>query len=161
MNCAEIRETMPDLAVGSVEPSTEVLQHMETCAPCTAQLEEFRKTMALLDEWQVPEPSPYFDTRLQARLREEKAAESARASRWFAWFPRPALAAAATVLVAAGIGFFSMQQKPVVTNNPVAINVQRGTAVADLQTLDSDNDLYADFDVLDEMDTQRDQPTSQ
>ena len=29
--------------------------------------------MALLDEWQAPEPSPYFDVRLQARLREEMA----------------------------------------------------------------------------------------
>ena len=28
--------------------------------------------MALLDEWQAPEPSPYFDVRLNARLREER-----------------------------------------------------------------------------------------
>ena len=33
--------------------------------------------MALLDEWQVPEPSPYFDVRLHARLREEAAHQSA------------------------------------------------------------------------------------
>jgi hypothetical protein len=29
------------------------------------KLDEMQKTMALLDEWQVPEPS-YFDVRLQA-----------------------------------------------------------------------------------------------
>ncbi len=29
--------------------------------------------MSLLDEWQAPEPSPYFDVRLNARLREEAA----------------------------------------------------------------------------------------
>jgi hypothetical protein len=33
--------------------------------------------------------------------------------------------------------------------------------VGDLQTLDSDNDLYADFDVLDDIDSQQnDQPTT-
>ena len=40
---------------------------------CAEKLKAMRATMALLDEWQVPEPSPYFDVRLQARLREEMA----------------------------------------------------------------------------------------
>ena len=36
------------------------------------------KTMALLDEWKAPEDtSPYFMTRLKARMREE-AAEGSR-----------------------------------------------------------------------------------
>ena len=39
---------------------------------CAGKLEEFRQTMTLLDEWQTPEPSPYFDMRLQARLREKR-----------------------------------------------------------------------------------------
>ena len=59
--------------------------------------------MAVLDEWQVPEPSPYFDMRLQARLREEMAKPRAR---WFDWFRRPVLAAALTVLLGIGVGVF-------------------------------------------------------
>jgi len=182
MNCTEIRETMPDLAVGWVEPSPEMQEHLETCAPCATQLQEFRQTMALLDEWKAPEPSPYFDTRLQARLREEKAREGDRASRrWFAWLPRPAAIFAATALVAVGIGVVSLRHTTDVgpgnniainqtsnpglsgsgSNVPVANAVQRGTAVADLQTLDSDNDLYADFDVLDDIDSHQAQPTSE
>jgi len=47
--------------------------------------------MALLDEWQAPEPSPVFDTRLQARLREEQSRQPAS---WWAWIRRPALAGA-------------------------------------------------------------------
>ena len=31
-----------------------------------------RKTMALLDEWESPEPSPYFLTRLRAHVKEER-----------------------------------------------------------------------------------------
>jgi hypothetical protein len=166
MNCTEIRETMPDLAVGLVEPTPEILEHLQTCAPCATQLQEFRQTVALLDEWEAPEPSPYFDTRLQARLREEKAAESARASRWFGWLPRPVLTMAAAVLVAVGVGVVTLQHSPVVdrgagTNGSENnVSLQRGTAVSDLQTLDSDDDLYANFDVLDDIDSHQAQPTS-
>ena len=178
MNCTQIRESMPDLAIGLAEPSAEMRQHLETCAACATQLQEFRQTMALLDEWEAPEPSPYFHSRLQARLREEKAVENARAPRgWFAWLSHPAFAVAAAVLVAIGVGVFTTQHKA--TDNPIAVRppviqrepnlaanmngvpVQRGTAVADLQTLDSDNDLYADFDVLDDIDSHQTQPTSE
>jgi len=103
---------------------------------------------------------------LQARLREEKAAESARASRWFGWLPRPVLTMAAAVLVAVGVGVVTMQHSPVVdsgagtTGSAYNATVQRGTAVSDLQTLDSDDDLYANFDVLDDIDSHQAQPTS-
>lgn len=72
MKCDEVRETMPDLATGSMEPSEAMQEHLQKCATCATQLQEFRQTMALLDEWEAPEPSPYFDTRLQARLRGER-----------------------------------------------------------------------------------------
>jgi hypothetical protein len=115
-----------------------------------------RQTMALLDEWKAPEPAQYFDTRLQARLREEKAKERSRG--WLAWLPRPALAAVATVLVAASVGLYVSRGRFVnpdgaitpITTPPVAV----GSAVSDLETLDKDNELYADFDVLDELDSQ-------
>ncbi|MGD0179822.1 MAG: hypothetical protein ABSC15_08410, partial [Terriglobales bacterium] len=71
MKCNEVRELMPELAAGLDAATPEVNEHLETCTGCAGQLKEFRQTMALLDEWQVPEPSPYFDVRLRARLREE------------------------------------------------------------------------------------------
>jgi anti-sigma factor RsiW len=89
MNCNEIRELMPDLASGISEGGQEVKRHLEGCVECAGKLKEFRATMALLDEWQAPEPSPYFDTRLQARLREEQAHQAAG---WWAWLRRAALA---------------------------------------------------------------------
>ncbi len=73
MKCQEIRELMPDLATGLGAATSETEQHLHACAECAGKLEKFRKTMALLDEWQAPELSPYFDVRLQARLREEMA----------------------------------------------------------------------------------------
>src|SRR5262249_61512793 len=87
----EIRELMPDLAAGMNEASREVDAHLESCTECAGKLKEFRATMALLDEWQAPEPSPYFDTRLQARLGEEQAHKAAG---WGAWLRRPGVAGA-------------------------------------------------------------------
>src|SRR5215475_10500 len=101
-NCADIRELMPDLAAGLGEPGSEVKTHLQSCAACTAKLEDFRRTMALLDEWKAPEPSPYFDTRFQAKLREEKEKAKQSAGFW-AWLRRPALAGALAVVAVVGI----------------------------------------------------------
>src|SRR2546429_4793130 len=103
MRCEEIREMMPDLASGMTEMTPQITGHMANCSACAGKLAEFRQTMALLDEWQAPEPSPYFDVRLQARLREEMAKPQAG---WLQWFRRPVLAAAPTLLMGVGNGLF-------------------------------------------------------
>src|SRR5947209_13699433 len=103
MTCDEVRDKMPDVAAGLIAATGEESKHLASCDACAGKLEEFRQTMALLDEWQAPEPSPYFDVRLQARLREEMANPQ---SGWLAWFRRPVLAAALTVLMAIGVGLF-------------------------------------------------------
>ena len=103
MKCDEIRERMPDVAAGFSEPTADEGKHLESCGACAEQLKAMRATMALLDEWQAPEPSPYFDIRLQARLREEMAKPQAS---WLRWFRRPVLAAALTVLLGVGVGLF-------------------------------------------------------
>ena len=83
--------------------------HLESCAACAEKLKEIRATMTLLDEWKAPEPSPYFDMRLQARLREEMAKPPAG---WMQWFRRPVLAAALTVIMGVGVGmFFTARRK--------------------------------------------------
>lgn len=115
-----------------------------------------RATMALLDEWQVPEPSPYFDTRLQARLREEMA--KPERSVWLQWFRRPVLAAALTVLMGIGIGTYFMRRsvegpKPAIAGNDPGTP---GTAVSDLSALDKNTDLYSDFELLDDLSVQQD-----
>jgi hypothetical protein len=47
--------------------------------------------------------------------------------------------------------------EPIATKPPsLTLPVQPGTAVGDLQALESDNDLYADFDVLDQLQVQDD-----
>jgi len=154
MKCNELKEMMPDLALGSMEPSAKVEAHLKSCTTCALYLKEMRQTMALLDEWEAQEPTPYFDRRLQARLREEKAKEQSRG--WLSWLSRPALAAVATVLVAGSVGLYVSRGR--FANPDGAISAVTtpavGSAVGDLEALDKDNELYADFDVLDELDSQ-------
>ncbi|HZQ94375.1 MAG TPA: hypothetical protein VFA67_05150 [Candidatus Sulfotelmatobacter sp.] len=155
MKCEEIRERMLDLAAGLGEPTAAESHHLASCGSCAAQWKAMRETMTLLDEWQVPEPSPFFDVRLQARLREEMA--QPRTNSLLRWFRQPVLAAALTVMMGIGVGVFFTQGRHM-SHPPtqVADAAQPGTAVSDLQTLDKNHDLYADFDLLDDLDVQQD-----
>ncbi len=170
MNCDQMKEMLPEVAAGmdTSMPQAEqqqVKQHLESCGGCAARLGEMQKTMALLDEWQAPEPSPYFDTRLQARLREEMARPQAGWS-WLGWLHRPVWAmslAAAMSFAALGIGIGVNNPslfgpvETIATKPPSpGLPVQPGTAVGDLQALDRNDDLYADFDVLDQLQVQDD-----
>ncbi len=141
MKCNEINELLPDLAAGLVSATPEVNDHLRSCAACTGTLAEFRKTMALLDEWQTPEPSPYFDTRLRARLREEAAKQPAG---WWAWARRPAMAVSLAVVMVAGASIYRIEQTP--GPNPGPVLAVPGTAVSDLQALDKNHDVLADSD---------------
>jgi uncharacterized membrane protein YidH (DUF202 family) len=89
-------------------------------------------------------------TRLQARVREESLAPKRT---WLAWFHRPALAAAAAVLIAVGVGLlelkpFDTDSNTLATNGKVT-KTSGDAAVSDLQYLDKNADLFADFDALD------------
>src|ERR1700756_388755 len=153
MKCDQIRERIPDLAAGFGEPTAEENDHLDGCTTCAEQLKAMRSTMALLDEWQVPEPSTYFDTRLQARLREEMAKPHAG---WLQWFRRPVLAAALTVIIGVGVGLFFTSNGRVHNPPDPPIVEGPGTAVNDLQTLEKNHELYADFELLDDLDLQPD-----
>ncbi|SRR5579871_766563 len=158
MKCHEIREIMPGLAAGLETTTPEMETHLKACLQCAEELTDFRRTMELLDEWQVPEPSPYFDTRLNARLREEMA-KPATGMGWLHWFRRPALAVSLAVMMAVGITVFHSGDSSV-THQPMA-SIEPGTAVGDLQVLDKNNELYSNFDVLDDLQVQPDVSANQ
>jgi len=142
---------MPDVAAGFSELKAAESNHLAGCKACAETLKAMSATMSLLDEWKTPEPSPYFDVRLQARLREEMAKPQAG---WLQWFRQPLMAAALTVIMGVGIGFTFMKGGRQ-TTTPVA-DLGPGTAVSDLSTLDKNHDLYANFELLDDLDLQLD-----
>jgi anti-sigma factor RsiW len=139
MNCNDVRENLIELLTdGPADP--QVKAHVSQCSACTEELGSMRKTMALLDEWESPEPSPYFLTRLRAHVKEER--EKAPAF-MFGWLRRPMLAAAlATVLAAGGVGYRLFMAPPQPPDNG---------AVADIESLDKNHDLIIDTDLVNEL----------
>ncbi|HEY1253157.1 MAG TPA: hypothetical protein VGF01_00095, partial [Terracidiphilus sp.] len=57
--CAERDEKLAELLLDAENAPVEVLDHLEECESCRGVLEELRATMAVLDEWEAPEPNPY------------------------------------------------------------------------------------------------------
>jgi len=153
MKCHDIYELMPDLAAGFDAVTPEVSEHLKACAGCAGKLEELRRTMALLDEWQAPEPSPYFDVRLMARVREARA----KPSGWLYWLRKPALAVSLAVLMVMSITLFRTDAglNGGGESGTVAM-APPGTAVGDLQALDKNGELYSDFELLDDLTVQQD-----
>jgi hypothetical protein len=149
MQCTEIREHLFDLMAGeAVTP--EVKAHFSTCPACASELDSMNKTMALLDEWKAPEDtSPYFMTRLRARVREESSKEVSTG--WLSWFRKPAIAVSMAVLFLVSISLFnggntdSTKTKKTV-NGPVAVS-----ATNDVQYLDKNSDVLQNLELLDDL----------
>jgi hypothetical protein len=144
----------------NAEGNLDARNHLADCAACRGQLQELRATMALLDEWKAPEPNPYFLTRLNARLDEERgAAPASWPVRVLAGLRarlvygsqlslRPVAAMAMTVVILVGggayLGLSNLEQPP----------AQHETAVVhDLQTLDNNAQL---LDQLENLSNQND-----
>lgn len=157
MNCERFRDQMLDAMQGKAPAELE--EHARACGACAQELAAFKQTSALLDQWPAPEVSPYFDSRLRARLREQAATPAG----WWAWVRKPALAAAFVLLAVLGGGLLDLgTPRTEVPQVPVAVRSQpqadTGSAVADLQTLDQNQELYANFDLLDEIPVEQANP---
>ena len=126
--------------------------HLAGCDRCRRELDELRATMNLLDAWKAPEPNPYFLTRLEARLREEREAAPAG---WLASLRariafrpmahvRPLAAMALTVVLLVGGGTYLG-----ITNwyQPQVIPPQTAV-VHDLQTMESNAQLLDQLEAL-------------
>jgi predicted anti-sigma-YlaC factor YlaD len=155
MMCEKLRSEFMEAVLSGLETASPQMQeHLRSCSSCARELSSFQQTMSLLDEWQTPEPSPYFSSRLRVRMR---SAETAQPVGWLAWLRRPVVAAAAVVLIAVGTGLLEIgrvhqDSNTLATNDQpgvARVNSTPGTAVGDLQYLDKNADLFSDFDALD------------
>ena len=106
------------------------------------------KTMALLDEWKAPEDtSPYFMTRLRARVREEAGKEVS--SGWLSWFRKPAIAVSMAVLFIVSISLFNGANST--DTDKHARDSKVVSATNDLQYLDKNGDVLQNLELLDDL----------
>jgi outer membrane murein-binding lipoprotein Lpp len=146
MNCQRCQNELATLLLDPANPAAAAVQaHVNDCASCAAELNALRATMSLMDEWTAPAPSPFFDTRLHARMRE---VDSAPASLWerlrsrWAFNLRPVAAGALAILLLAGGGSYAG------FNALHPHQTQVSAAVQDLQSLDKNDQTIATMDQL-------------
>ena len=150
MICHDCQSALPDLLLNPASPSAEAARaHLDTCAACREEFNSLEATFALLDLWQAPEPSPYFDQKLAVRLREEQATAPA------GWFERirarllfntgrqfrPALAGALALVLLVGGTFAG------ITGSHLS-RVEASATVEDLQILDKNDQALQTMDQL-------------
>lgn len=145
-------------------------EHLASCAVCRAELFELQSTMALLDAWEVPEPSQYFDQKLAVRLREEQSSAplswlgKLRERLLFNTGPqfRPALVGALALIVLLGGGSFAgISAYHPQAAHPQTSDIQASAAVNDLQILDRNEQAIQQMDQLLQDDGDDSQTTSQ
>jgi hypothetical protein len=154
---AELAELLLDPNRASAVVGTKAQAHLAECEACKGKLEELKATMQLMDAWKAPAASPYFMTRLSARMREERQAAPAG---WFAGaiarlratvaygpglHARPLAAVALTVMLLVGGGTYLG-----VTDwmQPAQQPGQNAAVVHDLQTLDSNAQVLDQMEAL-------------
>ena len=138
-NCKGMDERLADLLLEPASAPAEVRDHVAQCEGCRKELEELRATMGMMDAWQAPEPSPFFLTRLNARMREAREAAPAgwlaRLKGVFASSTRKPLAAMAlTVILLLGGGTY-LSVSDLIAPPPPQPN--EASVVHDLQTLEN------------------------
>lgn len=155
MTCDKVNSKLADLLFEPETVSAEVRAHVDSCERCREELSGLKATMNLLDSWEAPEPSPYFDSKLAARLREEKAAAPAGViERFRAWLEygtnhnlRPIAATALTVLLAVGgatYAGFTLQHPKATPASATVRDLQlldhNAQMIQQLETMNQDSD---------------------
>jgi hypothetical protein len=152
MDCKTFEHELIDLVLTpDSTPSVSAVAHMKACPPCAEEYVSFQNTFSLLDTWQAPEPTPYFDQKLAVLLREEQAAPR------MGWFEslmtrlrfntgrnfRPAMVGALSLALMVGGGSVL-----VVVPFPGGHPVQASATVNDLQILDRNEQAFQQLDEL-------------
>ena len=151
-NCTGMDTKLAEMLLDPEAVPAKVRTHVAECDGCRRELAELQATMALLDTWKGPEPSPYFLSRLDARMREEREAAPAgwfqRLRARFVYGPamhvRPLAAMALTVVMLVGGGTYL----GVTDWNQTAQPAGQAAVVNDLQNLDNNAQLLDQLEAL-------------
>lgn len=156
MICRDCKSALPDLLLDPSNTANAATRaHLDSCASCNEEFHSLEATFALLDLWEAPEPSPYFDQKLAVKLREEQ--ENAPAG----WLERmrarllfntgrqfrPAMAGVMALVLLVGGG-------TVANISGLHLHkVEASATVKDLQIFDKNDQALQTMDLLDDTST--------
>ncbi len=152
MNCKDCQAALPDVLLDPASAcAARAKSHLAGCPICLEELDSLQATFHLLDAWEAPEPSPWFDQRLSIRLRQEIAArpedwlERMRSRLLFSTGRqlRPALAGALALALLVGGGTAAS-----ISGVLDAKHKGVSAAVQDLQILDRNDQTFQAMDIL-------------
>ena len=154
MICRKVKANLADLLLDPESVPVEVRGHVKECSACSQELALLEATMSLMDEWSAPEPTPYFDSKLAVRLREEQRAtpagflERTRARLLFGSNTslRPLMAGALALLLILGGGTYA----GIMTASHSGTPQPSSAMVRDLQSLDENAQVFQQLSALDQ-----------
>jgi len=105
MRCDDIRDLLIEFLDDELteRERDEVRLHVAACESCRHELESLQDAFELLADDGYREPSPFYWTRFQARLRERMGQGAFRVTPRVAWAPRLATATVAVACFAVGL----------------------------------------------------------
>lgn len=153
MNCKAFQNELPELVLNpAATAGAAAREHMADCPPCEEEYTSLVASIAMMDAWKSPEPSPFFDQKLAVLLREEEAAPRLgffarlrehllfNTGRQF----RPAVAGALLLIIMLGGGGYARFESANRPGGPAGISA----TVNDLQILDRNAQALQEMDQL-------------
>jgi hypothetical protein len=152
----EYKSLQADLLLDPERVPAAVRAHVEQCAECSRELADLEATLLALDGWKGVEPSPFFDARMAARMREARAEQPAgflermreRLLYGSNLHLRPLAVGALAVLLLIGGGTFAG-----IEGLHPASPVAASATVRDLQSLDENAQVFQTLNSLDQPDS--------
>ncbi len=154
MTCRNMKSHLEEMLLGLEHASQAAREHLAACEACRRELSAMQATLTLLDEWQAPAANPYFTTRMQALLREEKAKQPA------GWIERlrmrmlltnrtarPVAAVALALALLIGGGTYAGVQSIASRQSVV---VPKSATLRDLQSLDQNAEVFQQLNDIDQ-----------
>lgn len=152
MSCRKTKSLVENVMFDPQRVSQEDRRHLAECQECARELADFESTIKVLDDWLAPDPEPFFDAKLRARLRRERERTPegflarCRSRLLYGSHFRPRQWAAATLSVAMVLGAGSYA---LVSYIEEPTTPQLSATVRDLKSFDSDQQLFQQLNALD------------
>lgn len=157
--CHAAEAAMPDLLFDPVAAPASARLHLADCVFCQQELTSLRGTMRLLEGWEAPEPSPFWDARMGALLREEQAQPQRGWRHWparvrahlllsnYSLKPVAGIAALGLLIAAGGGTWLDLSTQG--SSHPVTPTAQASNTVRDLQSLNENAQVFQQLSAID------------